>query len=144
MIRRLTRAPNPPDKAWLVIEKGAAKRFTGIPHESPSSLLLKPFFNMEIQYHFRREDFHPAPSVEAVLLHLKKKAPPDVEPCDRRLYIRFIRESAGGAGIAKLLTKKQISTALKAGAFPCDITSGTMLYVQWLCLFRCYLSFIAH
>ncbi|MCL2884926.1 MAG: rRNA adenine N(6)-methyltransferase family protein, partial [Oscillospiraceae bacterium] len=60
-----------PEEAWLIMEKGAAKRFLGQPRESLFSMLLKPFFDLDICYHFRREDFHPAPAVDTVLLQLK-------------------------------------------------------------------------
>ena len=113
IIRKLTAAA-PPEEAWLVVEKGAAKRFMGIPRESRASLLLKPFFDMEIRYHFRRDDFHPAPSVDAVMLCLKRKSVPDVTAAERRAYEAFIGK--------------------RFGRLP--RVSGEMLYVQWLCLFR--------
>ncbi|MDR0293348.1 MAG: rRNA adenine N(6)-methyltransferase family protein [Oscillospiraceae bacterium] len=85
IIRKLTAAAAPPEEAWLVVEKGAAKRFTGQPRESRVSLLLKPFFELEIRYHFRRDDFHPAPSVDAVLLHLRRKTAPDAAASQRQV-----------------------------------------------------------
>jgi 23S rRNA (adenine-N6)-dimethyltransferase len=64
IMRKLTATGNPPQEAWLVMEKGAAKRFAA---------LLKHRFEPKIVYYFVREDFHPMPSVDIVLLHLKKK-----------------------------------------------------------------------
>ena len=78
ILRRVTQAEHPPEEAWLVVEKGAAKRLLGQPAESTLSLLTKPLFQCDICYSFRREDFHPAPSVDAVLLHLRRKQVPDV------------------------------------------------------------------
>jgi 23S rRNA (adenine-N6)-dimethyltransferase len=139
ILRKLTDCTNPPTEAWLVMEKGAAKRFMGIPRESVLSLLIKPFFNTEIKYHFKKEDFHPAPSVETVLFHLSKKPTPDIPHAKRQLYIRFISTCfKKPGGIFRLLTKKQIAKSLKAEKLSCDITSGEILYIQWLCLFRCY------
>jgi len=142
IIRKLTGAANPPEEIWLVIQKGAAKRFSGIPRETLSSLLIKPFFETGVHYYFRREDFHPAPSVDAVLLALKKKKRPDISFHQRGLYTKFITDcTANRSRLHQLLTKKQISTALKMEKLSCDIISGDMLYVQWLCLFRCYAKF---
>lgn len=73
IIRKLTEAANPPGEIWLVVEKGAAKRFCGRPRESVRSLELKRRFDAEIVHSFRREDFHPMPAVDAVLLHLRRK-----------------------------------------------------------------------
>ncbi len=74
ILRKLMKSKNRPDEAWLTMEKGAAKRFMGEPHETLSSLMVKPMFDLKIIYHFRREDFHPKPGIDVVLLHLKKKA----------------------------------------------------------------------
>jgi 23S rRNA (adenine-N6)-dimethyltransferase len=112
IVRRLTQGPCPPQEAWLVMEKGAAKRFLGRPRETLASLHLKPWFEGEVLYHFRREDFHPMPAVDAVLLHLKRRPAADIAPARRGAWMRF--------------------TAARLPA-----TKDT-LYVQWLCLFRRY------
>ena len=78
IVRKLTQSKNTPQDTWLVMEKGAAKRFCGKPKDTLQSLLLKPFFSLNIVYHFQREDFHPAPRVDVVLLHISKKAIPDL------------------------------------------------------------------
>ena len=110
ILRKLTQGPCPPQEAWLVMEKGAAKRFLGLPHESLASLNLKPWFEGEILYHFRREDFHPMPAADAVLLHLKRRSAADITPAQRGAWMRFT-----------------------AARLP---TARDTLYVQWLCLFR--------
>lgn len=61
ILRRLTQGSHPPREAWLVMEKGAAKRYMGRPETTRKSLLLAPWFDCDIAYHFRREDFHPGP-----------------------------------------------------------------------------------
>lgn len=137
ILRKLTENKNPPIEAWLTMEKGAAKRFMGRPRETLRSLLIKPVFDLDIVYHFRREDFHPKPRVDVVLVHFRKKERPDVPPSQWRDYKRFI--SAGlqnnGAGLRRIFTKKQLSRAFREAGI-CDFTSGELLYVQWLCLFR--------
>jgi len=144
IIRKLTSAKNPPSEAWLTMEKGAAKRFCGKPNDNLNSLLLKPFFNLEVVWHFCREDFHPAPRVDTVLLHISKKTAPDLPFAIRSQYTEFLNRSFK-CGLVKpqgLFTQKQIKTALKlAGLSPLE-PSGDILYIQWLCLFRCYMDFI--
>lgn len=73
IVRKLAEHKNPPKEAWLTMEKGAAKRFFGIPHENTRSLFLKKVFDLKIVYYFRREDFHPMPRVDVVLIHMKRK-----------------------------------------------------------------------
>lgn len=140
IIHKLTDAANPPCDIWLVVEKGAARRFTGKSGESVQSLCLKTGWDMEILYHFKRSDFHPMPSVDSVLLHLSRKVKPDIERREFREFQKFITHSLkyGLYGKKSLLTKKQINTALKLEKLPPLNPGGEILYIQWLCLFRCY------
>lgn len=73
IVKKLTEDAHPPSEIWLVMEKGAAKRFLGVPKETKYSLLLKRRWDLEIVYYFSREDFHPKPSVDSVLLHFLQK-----------------------------------------------------------------------
>lgn len=73
IVKKLTEDAHPPSEMWLVMEKGAAKRFMGIPAETKYSLLLKRRWKLEIIYYFSKEDFHPKPSVDSVLLHFIRK-----------------------------------------------------------------------
>ena len=140
IVRKLTSAQNPPDEAWLVMEKGAAKRFIGKPGENASSVSIKPFFDSEVLYYFSKQDFHPAPATEAVLVHFSRKPQYDLLPGERTEFIKFYRQCMQH-GINRFLTKKQVSTALRLAALPSIEQSATMRYVQWLCLFRCYRRF---
>lgn len=140
ILKKLTLAENPPQDAWLIVEKGAAKRFCGQPRESTQSLLLRPFFQLRIVRQLRREDYHPAPSVDTVLLHLHRREESDLAVSERNAYERFLK-LAKTQGIHRLLTKKQIATALRLEGLPQPAARGDLLYVQWLCLFRCWQRF---
>ncbi|MBN1778051.1 MAG: rRNA adenine N(6)-methyltransferase family protein [Clostridiales bacterium] len=139
IIRKLSSACNPPLEMWLVMDKGAAKYCLGSPRETLLSLLLKPKWNMRIAYYFRREDFHPSPPVDTVLVHFFLKQPADIPPSQWKRYERFIRHGLryGLHGSNRLLTNKQISQALKHTGRAPDDENSVLLYVQWLCLFRC-------
>jgi len=139
IIQKLASSHNPPTEAWLIMEKGAAKRFMGIPRENMHSLAIKPLFEIQVIYHFKREDFHPMPGVDVVMLHLKRKAIRDIPISMWQSYRRFISYalSDNGNGFTRILTKKQLSRACREAGLN-DITSGEILYIQWLCLFRCY------
>ena len=140
IVRKLTEHRNPPEEAWLVMEKGAAKRFLGKPRETLRSLMLKPWFELDVVYHFRREDFHPLPRVDAVLLHLRRKAAPDVPAELREAYGRFIAAgmNRGVTGLAGWRPKAaRAAAAQRAGVRP-GAAPGDILYVQWLCLYRAW------
>lgn len=140
IVRKLAETANPPTDAWLIMEKGAAKRFIGQPTDNRMSLLLKPIYEMKIIDHLSPYDFHPAPSVNAVLLHMHYKENPDLSSNERLQFAAFI-EKCQKYGIHKFLSKKQIRTALRQAKLQDIGQSYTMLYVQWLCLFRCYCRF---
>lgn len=140
IVEKLTRVSNSPADIWLVMEKGAAKRFMGLPKETEKSLLLKVNWTMEIVYHFRREDFHPMPSVDSVLIHFSKKTVPDLNKNECYGFKRFVEHCMkyGIYGKNGLLTKRQVSVALKQAGLPDLPENGATLYIQWLCLFRWY------
>jgi len=142
IIMKLNNAINPPTEVWLVVEKGAAKRFMGIPHENTRSLSLKPHFHMRVVHHFAREDFHPMPGIDVVLLHMKMKEACDIPRPERRRYQNFIYNASknNGTGLTRLFTKNQWTKARKLAGIS-DQHSGEILYIQWLCLFRCYTNY---
>lgn len=144
IVRKLTECKNPPEEAWLAMEKGAAKRFMGKPRETLRSLLLKPAFDIDVAYYFRRDDFHPRPAVDVVLLHLKKKAQPDIPESHRQVYERFVSEGIRGGtrALRRIFTKKQLSKAMRVAGIHSDFIPGEVLYIQWLCLFRCCLEYL--
>lgn len=140
IVDKLTQADNPPTDIYLVMEKGAAKRFMGLPKETRKSLELKVRWDMKIVYHFRREDFHPKPSVDSVLIHFSRKPVPDLDREQYREFQKFIEQSMkyGMTGKGGPLTKRQVSAALRHAGLYKPHEDGVTLYIQWLCLFRCY------
>ncbi len=134
ILRKLTEGPNPPRAAWLIMEKGAAMRFCGAGREAAASLMLKPWWDVRIVHRLRREDFHPMPRVDCVLLELRRRAVPDVPLREKRDWAVFVARGQQ-LGLRSMLTPRQISHALREAGIP---MSATLRYVQWLCLFRCW------
>lgn len=140
IVEKLTQGAGQPTDIWLIMEKGAAKRFMGLPKETEKSLLLKVHWEMKMVYHFQREDFHPMPSVDSVLIHFSRKTVPDLNRKEYQDFCKFVSYSLkyGISGKRGLLTKRQVTTALKQAGLPHAHEDGVTLYIQWLCLFRCY------
>ena len=55
IVIRLTMAQYPPEDAYLAMQKEAAEKFLGKPHESLYAVLLKPWFEVEM-VHLRLYD----------------------------------------------------------------------------------------
>ena len=83
-----------------MIQREAAERFAGGPcsRETRSSLLLKPWWQIEIVRRFRRTDFDPPPSVDAVALWLARRTRPLVDRFQAADYRRFIQSCFGRDG----------------------------------------------
>jgi len=74
------------DDTFLVVQREAAERHCGVPSETLAGLLLKPWFAPSIVHRFHRDDFTPKPSVEVVMLRLRKRGPPLVASEDAQAY----------------------------------------------------------
>lgn len=89
----MTQSTNPPDDAYLVVQKEAAEKFIGKPYFYKNSLiavLLKPWFEFEIIYTFKRNDFFPRPIVEIILLRIKRKTNLIIDSENRKPYEDFV------------------------------------------------------
>lgn len=137
IIRKLTQTGRPPRDAWLIVEWGAARRFSG---ESLAGWTLRPYFQVRTAARIQRDQFHPAPGVDAALLEIRRRAEPDL-PWEQQGEYRKFLERALRDGPRELLTKRQISAALREAGLPAPGRDGNMEYVQWLCLFRCWKRF---
>lgn len=143
IVQKLTRAENPPEQAFLIMEKGAALRFCGKPRESLQAMQLRPFFQLRIVQEIPRREFHPMPKTEIAMLKIEKHKNPALPFSQRAAFAGFLKicSEKGVFGKGAPLTKKQASTALRLAGLPPLPTSTNMLYVQWLCLFRCFCRF---
>jgi len=142
VVTRLTTAEIPPGVAHLVMQREAAMMFTGKPHESLRTILLKPWFETEIVHRFQRSDFAPAPRVDVVMLRLRKRGPPLVNNADRQFFRDFVVyvfthwQPTGANPLASLFPARQRSSlerafGLDSSARPTSLTLG-----QWLHLFE--------
>jgi 23S rRNA (adenine-N6)-dimethyltransferase len=141
IIRRLTEARHQPDDIYLAVQREAAERFLGRPRESLRSVLLKPWFEPSLVYHFRRADFTPAPQVEVVMLRLRKRGPPLVQASRAQLYRDLVIylftawKPSLCAALAGILSHRQIATLDKHHGLALDRPPASVPFEQWLTLF---------
>ncbi|MBN2074678.1 MAG: methyltransferase domain-containing protein [Dehalococcoidales bacterium] len=90
IINKLLYCDNPPEDCYLVLEKRAAERYTGIGGETLQSLLLKPLFWADVVWHFIAGDFFPVPGVDIVLAQFEKRQCRLVSAKDYRAYREFV------------------------------------------------------
>jgi len=144
IVRRLAQADAPPQDAYLIVQREAAERFAGGPYarETLSSLLLKPWWQVEIARRFRRTDFDPPPSVDAVALWLARRTRRLVDRSQAADYRRFIQNCFGrdGHSIRRCLrsqfTRTQIHRLSRDLRFDPSGPRSRLTFDQWLGLFR--------
>ena len=131
-----------PDDAYLIVQREAAERCTGLPAESLYSVLLKPWFEPSILHCFRRTDFAPAPNVEAVMLRLHKRGPPLVAAAGAPAFRDFVthgftawQPSLGAAFSGSFPRSRFLQIARDLDIDP-DLRPSQIRFEQWLALFE--------
>jgi 23S rRNA (adenine-N6)-dimethyltransferase len=142
IVTRLTAAEYPPEDAYLTMQKEAAEMFLGKPHELLRTILLKPWFEMEIIHRFKRQDFIPVPRVDVVMLRLRKRGPPLVHSADRQYFRDFVvhiftnRQPKLGTTLKSIFTRQQLKYVKRELGFDLDVTPTSIPFEQWLNLFE--------
>ncbi len=144
IVRRLVRESRPPEDAYLVVQREAAERFAGRPFasETLASLLLKPWWQVEIVRRLRRTDFDPPPSVDSVVLWLARRTRPLVEPSSADTYRAFVEGCFGRSGktvgrcLRSAFTRHQILRLGRDLRFDPSAPPSGLSFDQWLGLFR--------
>ena len=145
IITRLTTGAGQPEDSYLVVQKEAASRFIGQPGQTLAALLLRPWFEPTIQHRFQRTDFAPVPSVETVLLRLRKRGPPLLGPGEAQVYRDFTtyvftaRQPSLQATLAAFFSPRQSARILQDAALSPQATPSSVCFDQWLELFGQFL-----
>lgn len=142
IVTKLTSVENPPQDAYLVMQQEAADRFLGKPYESLYSVLLKPWFEVEIMHRFRRRDFVPAPRVDVVMLRLRKRGPPLIKRAERQCFRDFVVygfttwQPTIGHILKGIFTRQQLQRMRKELDIDLDATPTSLPFESWLIMFE--------
>lgn len=91
IIKKLTLGNNPPEDAYLIVQKEAAEKFAGKPLDiinSQLSVISYPWFEFKVIHKFKPANFSPRPNVSVVLLEIRKRGKPLVN--DKTKYQDFV------------------------------------------------------
>jgi len=147
IIRKITSYTNPPQDAYLIVQEEPAKKFAGFPYgkERQYSLLLKPWFILEILYHFKPTDFYPVPGVDVVLLRIKRREKPLIESSQAQLYRDFVVYGFNQwqpnlkKALKRIFTYKQFQRLARELGFELSAKPTDLDFKQWLGLFKYFL-----
>lgn len=146
IVNKLLFGISSPEDCYLVIQKEAAEKYSGIHGDTLTSLLIKPLFWVDIIYYFRRTDFCPVPSVDVVLLQFEKRRCQLIPGQYYGLYkdfVIFCREGAGQTmkkSLGELFTYSQIKQISKLSGIGYQSDPSNLNFAQYLSLFQFYLD----
>ncbi len=145
IVNKLVFTKNPPEDSYLFMQKESALRFMGKGEGVLISLLLKPFFDLKIIHEFESTDFSPAPSVEVVLLNIKKAKNPKIPFEHKRDWENFIayillqQKPSLKIRVDKIFKYNQFVRLSNDLNFSKDVIASELSFQQWLGLFKYYL-----
>ena len=148
IVRKILYEPSNIGEAYLILQKEAAKKFSGSPRETLFSILAKPFFEFQILCQLRRTDFWPIPSVDSVLLSIKRRTRPLIETQDVISYRDFVQYGFGRwkpnlrLAFKNVFTYKQWKRLAHDLDFPLNATPRELSFEQWLGLYHRFLGLI--
>lgn len=148
IVRKLLAAPNPPQAAYLIMQKEAAQKFAGWPQETQFSILTKPWFDVQISRMLARTDFEPIPRVDSVLLQISQRSTPLLATQERVRYHRFVRYGFTQwkkdlcTSYKAIFTHRQWQTLARNLAFGSKATPTQLTLSQWLGLYDAFCRYV--
>jgi 23S rRNA (adenine-N6)-dimethyltransferase len=135
---------------YLILQKEAAKKFSGSPRETLFSILAKPFFEFQILTRLRRTDFWPVPNVDSVLLSIRRRTRPLIEKEEVTSYREFVQYGFGRwkpnlkLAFKKVFTYKQWKRLARDLDIPLNATPTELSFEQWLGLYHGFRKRLRH
>jgi ribosomal RNA small subunit methyltransferase A len=129
-------------EAYLIMQKEAAKKFSGSPRETLCSILVKPFFEVQVLLQLKRTDFWPIPNVDSVLVSIKRRASPLINAHDVSPYRDFVRYSFERwkpnlrLALKNVFTYQQWKRLARDLDFPLNARPTELSVEQWVGLYR--------
>ena len=147
-IRKITTADFQLVDAHVIVQKEAALRFAGGPLgiECLASVIVKPWWKIEIVESVSREAFSPIPEVDVVLLRLRRRAEPLVPERNARVYRDFLTYAFTGQGptlwrnLRAIFSRVQFTRQATDLGFDQRATPAMLTFDQWAGLFGCFMD----
>lgn len=131
----------------LILEKGAARRFTNSANQDPRLLLWRMHFLLELRAVIPRTHFAPPPSVDAAIVRIVRRDHPLVPGSKGKAFIAFaaylLREPriAAADALRGIFTPAQLKWTFKHAKVEREQTVRSLSLDQWAALF---LSMVQH
>lgn len=94
IVRKLLLSKHSPIDSYLVLQREAADKFIAKDRDnSMASILYFPWWEIKVIYKFQKSDFIPSPSVETVLVQIKRREVPFLTKDSKSLFFDFIADN---------------------------------------------------
>lgn len=144
IVRKVLHERPTPSEAYLIMQKEAARKFSGYPRETLFSILVKPVFELEILWQLKRTDFWPIANVDSVLFSIKRRARPLIEAQDVRGFREFVQFGFGKwkpvlrLAFKNIFTYQQWKRLSRRLEFRLNATPTELSIEQWLGLYQAF------
>lgn len=150
IIRKLVNTPQSPNDTYLIVQKESALKFIGSPlsKETLFSVMIKPWFELSVEYNFQRSDFEPRPNIDIVLLRMRKRESSLVQGDQTALYRDFVSYAFNRSnpnlkkGLRDVFTSNQFSRIIQSIHVSDSVTPTQLSFEQWLDLFQSFQTFV--
>src|SRR5690625_3774687 len=132
----------------IVIEKGAAKRFTAKHFKDPYVLAWRMWFDLQIEKGVPREHFSPPPQVESAILSIKRKKEPMITYKDALLFQNMINyilkypQAPIGVSLRSIFTVPQLKHLRKNLGVQNEFPVGRLNEEQWAIVFKTMIQYV--
>ena len=128
-----------PWRADLIVQWGAGVGLTAARPARPDAVAWQASFSFSLGRRIPAGAFTPAPSVDAVVLRVERRATPLVAPRDASRYRTFVAATWAAPsiriGVRGALSERQLTRAAAAHSFDRHDCPTSLTPVQWAALF---------
>ena len=141
IINKIWQSDNLPESMYLIMQKEAAEKFVGKSAETLSSILTKPWFEIEILGEIDRTNFTQKPQIKIVFVKFANRPLPFIHDADKKIFRDFVSYGFSAwrptvmEAYEKVLTydqRKNIKKMLKIG----EVKPSELSFDKWLLLFK--------
>ena len=145
ILNKIYLSDNLPDSMFLIMQQETADKFIGAKFESQSSILFKPFFEIENLGNIDHTSFTQKPQVKITFVRFLKRHSPFIKDQDKLDFYNFVIYGFNQwqptilDAYKKVLTYTQLQTikkSLKIGNTP----PSKLSFDKWLLFFKTYLK----
>jgi 23S rRNA (adenine-N6)-dimethyltransferase len=138
LLDRLLGAPGTAvERADLVVEFGAARRFTARRPGDPRLLWWAARFELQLARRIRPDRFSPPPAVDAAVLRVRRRRRPLVPPRDQRAFRALLAaglarpERPAVAALGAMFTRRQLARLAADLGIDLELPAADLTAEQW-------------